>query len=797
MTKAFDDEPRRGPFARQPMKQGFTADGREVIAGHPADPRQRVRNDRRTPEPFADLRRKPDLTGAYFERRGRFRLYINHVGEHLECMLTLVVGANTYHQERKTLAEDIRLPFDWGIAGYNTAVLRPSRKPPIAFRFAADFVRAEYAMYVPVWLGDVQIAPERRQVESELGFLEVRGSGEELDITFAQAFVASWPEVEQSFPDEDLSVDVTLRAVRDHRHPVLLDRYLARESVPFTARSHHWFELTPQQRDNVIPLAREIFTTRVRVHKDRAFLPSSDSRGTLMTMYDLMTEARTLGFEVADRIPRANIVQAVDNLVAKLFDKALVTPVALGGIRGEQLETMRVQVLRLLDAWQLEALDEANPERSVSSVLQEIINRNGGETNARRIEKFLKLKPGGWRTFRYKVDIELFEILDFETGNAKFDEATGIIKELLKEAAKQNAKIKDSLGKVAKYVPLTYMLGHMTVRYVGVVKGEPQPSDIGPWEASYGIALGGIKASHSRGKGGAKFTLKGTTDAPGVRIHRPEDLDGHTTYSEGSLAAGVAPDGSQGTTTGALLAKSMISFFGGLDEPALSVFFDAKLKAGTRGAAGSIKTLYGLTWLLDATNPTMRLEPEENGEEEKQFNGYWESRIPSLAVHFPINGARLSVPTPEELERMHDERRISVKEALNAFAACELPLIANPMARISLEGFADAPDKEERNLELSENRAETVFNYLVAVAGDRLTFGEDLDGLRLEKRVLLIGHGEAKAKPKTGEAPTSGKREGPEKFDPKLRKVTVSVAVFATPDLGARSITWPLIRAPR
>src|SRR5690606_13847134 len=108
----------------------------------------------------------------------------------------------------------------------------------------------------------------------------------------------------------------------------------------------------------------------------------------------------------------------------------------------------------------------------------------------------------------------------------------------------------------------------------------------------------------------------------------------------------------------------------------------------------------------------------------------------SLAVHFPTNGARLPVPTEEELELMEQEGLLAVKDALNAFAACELPLFMNPFTEITLDGYADPPDEPGRNLELSVNRARSVLNYLESILGDVFTFGvaeeepEDREGYR-------------------------------------------------------------------
>lgn len=789
MTKeAFDDEPRRGPIVRQPMSEGFRVAGKEVIAGHPADPRQRVRNDRRTPEPFKDLRIKPDLTGTYVERRGRFRLLLNHVGGHLECLLTLVVDANTYHSPKKSLDEDIRLPFDWGIAGYNTSVLRPSRRPPITFRFSADFDKATqtYLLYVPVWLGDVVMPIEKMEVLPDLGFMEVRADGEELDITFVPAFVQSWPEVEASFSGEDLSRDLTTRAIRDDGQPALLERYLGRSSVPYEARTHYWFGLTPTQRENIVPLARELYRIRVRVFKDREFLPSQSDEGTLVTLYDLMMEARTLGVGAGVSVRRANIVQSVDNIIKELVSIAFSTPVRGGGIRGDEEEHLRVQVLRLLDGWRLEATDE-HPERSIAVVLQDTLDRNSGRENTRTIESFLKIKPGGWRKFRYEVKVTLFQMFDFEEDATKdaYKEAKKVLKKVLKSLA---GKANGIIGKASKYLPVSHILGHMEVRFVGVVEGADDDADIGTWTAEYGIAMAGAKFSKSAGKGGASFKLEGAAELWGSRPARPEDLDGIATYAEGAAVAAIDSGLSDGKFSQKIGdGKSLLTLFGDFSEQAIGFVFEDSIGAKSRGGGISIRALTGTAWLLDSKDQGIYLEPKDRTEE-GSFHDYWQDRVPSLAVHFPINGARLGVPTREELERMHERRQLSVKEALNAFAASELPLIANPLATITLDGFADAPGRVEDNEVLSLNRAKSVYQYLDSIMGSHFSIGMDMDEAIDLGRASINGKGEPERR--------GGEKVDPrekEEFDPAERRVDVAVGTKVG-NGASQSLKWNAAR---
>jgi OmpA family len=198
--------------------------------------------------------------------------------------------------------------------------------------------------------------------------------------------------------------------------------------------------------------------------------------------------------------------------------------------------------------------------------------------------------------------------------------------------------------------------------------------------------------------------------------------------------------------------------------PAVSFEFGAKLSGGIGGAAVGVQTLAGVAWLLDGGESRIVVEPKATKEVES-FESYWQDHVPSLAVHFPINGARLPVPTEAEQARMREQGSISVKEALDAFAACELPLIANPAARIVIDGYADAPGDVDYNNRLSFNRAESVRNYLASILGEHLTTGLDYDALTRLGRILIHGHGE----------PPGPKENGPEKFNPSERRTDIAI----------------------
>lgn len=196
---------------------------------------------------------------------------------------------------------------------------------------------------------------------------------------------------------------------------------------------------------------------------------------------------------------------------------------------------------------------------------------------------------------------------------------------------------------------------------------------------------------------------------------------------------------------------------------------DGEVAENTAGASVGGKGLGGYAWLLGGTGRDIELEPE--GKEKTDFEGYWNDRVARLSVHFPINGARLRAPTAREWQIMFDEGKLSMKEALDTFAACELPLLAHPLAGIKIDGYADPPDKVEDNLELSTNRALTVRNYLKSVLGDTLTWSTGDEFLRAIGRLTWKGHGEPDSRAKR---PAARRKE---EFDHLLRRVDISVRI--------------------
>jgi hypothetical protein len=193
------------------------------------------------------------------------------------------------------------------------------------------------------------------------------------------------------------------------------------------------------------------------------------------------------------------------------------------------------------------------------------------------------------------------------------------------------------------------------------------------------------------------------------------------------------------------VAKTWITFLGDGKGPSMRAAFEGSYD-GKRGAAVGAKGLVGYMWLLDRKQ-SEAFSPLSARDRKKQ-DQYWSVAVPALQVGFPTNGARLPVPTTDEANEIVAAGSFGIREALEVFAACELPMFDNPMAAINIIGHADRSDTEANNFELSKNRAKSVYHYLRGLLGD--TFAEETDpdkhAASPTPRVLVEGRGEDLAK---------------------------------------------------
>ena len=772
--KAFDEEQRRDPIKRGTSRKQITIADQQIPPSRQADPQLRVSNAERSPQPFVDLTQTPSLTGTWFDTKGRYRLFINHVGKHVEGLLTLVSTHINYNDLKA--GRDARIPTDWGLPEKETHL------KPLAFRFAGDASEAGYLLTVPKWIGawDPYRPSKYSGLPNELvGTLGVVGR-DQVSLVFDLPFWSRWPEVD-GFGQFDPDGRVHTVARRHDEQPVLLDRYLGRSRVPFHVRTAYWFPLTPIQAEKVPAFADRIRTQTVPVDPKTFRLRRG---GTRMDLYDLLIAERELGMEYQDALTRNELMKAVNEIVWRVFERPALESPLNGGFGVAHFSYLKFQILRILDAWQLEPADAQR--HSVGTALMRALDRvDEGRSDVSKIKRYLGLGGRGWRTFRYEIEIRLFKLLSFEDKKTQeaYEKAKKWSDRLKKEIEKYAENADEGLRrlkKITKYLPLTYMAGWATVKFTGVVEdedptGEPRDDkkEEAPWTAEFGFVLSGLKMSKSAGD---SLTIKkGVAEVRAATPPTKEDLEGMIAYGQGDLFGGIDVSkgegkGSWGGKVGG--SKAAMSFYGSSKAPSVAFILDGALGENKEGAAAGFKVLYGDAWLLDGTHKDIILAEDERG---NAFDEYWIDRVSQVAVHFPINGARLPVPTASEEDIMYETGHLSVRGALETFAACELPLLAHPLAGIKIDGYADPPDDPVRNQTLSENRAKSVRNFLFGILGDSLTWGMSDVELETIHRVVVEGHGEPGA-------PSRREKSGiKEEYDAELRRVDVSVALRKGP----------------
>jgi flagellar motor protein MotB len=517
-----------------------------------------------------------------------------------------------------------------------------------------------------------------------------------------------------------------------------------------------------------------------------------------MDIYQLLAAGREPGMGFHNSLTLSNIVTAIDEIVRRVFERARDTPPHEGGLGIDELVHLRPYVLRFLADWRLPATEDHGAQ-TLTTALQRLVDRASWQyADCSHLEKYLGISSRGWRGFEYEVEVTAYEVMEFddestqkayETGKEVFDK----LREQVEKQAKKHLPKLSKFKAITKLLPLSYLVGHIRVKLVRVVEGDAGGPQDEPWEAYYGFALGGISMSKSAGSAGQSVKMSGTTIVRAATPPMKEELEGVLQYLEGSLYGGIGLGGDDEDedvkNPGMVLTKSMLTFYGGKQAPAVDFLFGAKLTDGLGGGEVGAQGLLGWTWLLDGGESRIAIEPK-GAKEEEDFQSYWQDHVPSLAVHFPINGARLPVPTEAERARMDEEGKISVKEALDAFAACELPLIAHPAARIEIDGYADAPGRPDKNLELSENRARSIFNYLRNILGEHFAEEPPFPRSGTMGRIKMGGHGE----PSKG---ASEETDAGEVFDPAERRADIKIAL-GMGSMGTEGSTeWRLRRASK
>ncbi len=695
--------------------------GRKHIASYPADPRQRVGNGQRSPTPYKDLQTTPNLTGTYFEDQGRYRLFINHVGGHLECLLTLVSNNRVYTKDARRgkpeSMRDTRLPDAWGPLQGGRA------RPPIAFRFSGEAHGSQYVLEVPPWLLRKATKSDPSDAPSILvGMLEPDASGDRMDVSFEKSFAAAWPEHKDG---------ATATLTRANRSPVMLERYLDQPWVPFEMRTTMWFPRTPQQDAGMAAhaLAVEHKTISVNAHYQR--VPSG---GRAVNLINLVLEGQAIAqgtVEHNERIIIKNVVRSIDVLMGKVFSDPLHVAPKDGGLSIDDQAALAPIVTSRLAA---RGLDNAT---LLSSLVRLVDDANLGRDGTPNLIKHLGIGDRGWGRHQYRVRLKAFKITDFSDKNTK--QTADTVKKSVKALLKQmKGKTIGVVQRLKKYFPLTYLYGDVIVEYTGESqwhgKNKTELEET-PWRATYTVMLAGIKLSQGSGDGAA-IDWDTKCWVAGGRPLTPDEVAGSAALLKANVLAGIGGIGTLGNEAATLF------LYGSGNRGAIAAEFAGTLDTGKKAFKIGAESLVGWCSLNLSANSQI-LPPSDEHPSTAAFKDYWEDGVGSLTVHFATNGARL--PKVEDKERDELDRKggLDIHEAIRVFAACELPLLMDPNARVDVVGHADRPHGEQPNKDLSFARARSVAANLRGLLGDRLDFGMNVGEKQVVMgRLLPLGLGE-------------------------------------------------------
>ncbi len=773
MSKAFDEQPRRGPVEPSGHAGQRQAGGVTVPRGGPGNPMLSVRNARRAAQVFPDLRSKPNITGTYVERGGRARLFINHVGGHIEALLTLTSRQINFHETDgrtfKALQADLRLPQEWGYAG-----LLPGTRRALAYRLCGLHTGGgEFLLGIPEWLGP-KVPEEIRTGDpnmTDTGTLAATGGGNALSVHWPAWFIDRWhPSASKNFSKSVREGNGAINFERADAEPVLLERYVARSSVSYGIRSLLWFGTFARQVDALGGFADAIKTQTVRINPKTYEV---SKHGDSYNLFELMELAREADGLLEPTAHRTKLVEAADRIIQDVTFAALSAPLRDGGLTQSEKHLLVAPFLQRLNDWGMPAAGKY-PAQSVASMLQSTVDASSSfQLRAPRVTEFLGIKARGYRAHNYELDGETVTLLQLASEDLKneLDKVRKRAKnyeERIKKAIDAALEAAEAAGRklgghergwrayrrLSKWLPMTYSMGWVHVKYVGSGTAHSSVAEE-PWEAFYGFFIGGLKFSKSVGSATSTTPLRGFAQSWGAEAMRPEDLAGMLQYMDASAVFASESFVKAGG------GKAALSFLGDLSsnagrQGALSFILEGTPTASEGswgGAAASFKGMAGAAWLLTDSDPEdIEIPIPDPPKGDDGFDTFWENHLGPMQVFFPINGAQFEEPTDDEQTIMEREQRLSPKQALDAFAAAELPLMINPLSVFKLEGFADAPDDENANRELSQQRALTVARYVDAVVGPNWRNGEEMrlfdpavPGIGVKDkpaRIAIIGQGE-------------------------------------------------------
>jgi outer membrane protein OmpA-like peptidoglycan-associated protein len=570
--------PKRNRHEQKPDQQAGFKGGH--VPSSRAHPKTRVGNAEREVWPRADTREEKRLTGQWRDPNGRFHLFINQAGAHIELLLALV--PNGAISKKGSLPDSDRL---------RRHILRLGGDVD-----ASD--RRIYHLYVerpggPIDAKDL-VCGKLVNLEKDL----------RLELEASDAIVN---EIKASAAAIERLNSLTGSEVRRFGSaPNFFDRHLIQPKMPVETRTSLWFPPTPQQLKKV---GGTLFDARVWLDSE-SYLSNVTNRvefgyvDLISAYFDNQANDDINDQQRAQR--RTNIGTALDELVKIGHGNALQLPPEQGGIDEHQDPIWTVKTLEALARKQVIVVGEKS--RSLLELTRVVLQGLAGMAMP-HFAKFLHLRrTEGGDTYNIALELELIDSGD-PTAQRK--------------AEKRLDKLtKQTVRRIKRLIPQGGLVGMARI-------DKPDPSG---FSAQYVVWLSGLNISLG--------TAAGRISSTGIAKHvygqpwLPEQIQGTVTLAQGSFSV---YDDSDGTAAG---LAYLACFGSGEGKPTGPLNFNcsgfSKLFADEPGIGGAA-VFYGGQLVFVREDPkkfTIDAPPEEEVLFEYDINP---GAGPTL--HFPINGA--------------------------------------------------------------------------------------------------------------------------------------------------------------
>lgn len=573
--------PKRNRHEQKPDQQAGFKGGH--VPSSRAHPKARVGNAEREVWPRVDMREKPRLTGQWRDLEGRFHLFINQAGTHLELLLALVPNG------------PIRKP---GTLPDSDRIMRN------VLRLGGDIDLNERWIY-HLYAERPQGSPDAKDLVC--GKLYLLGKQLQLEFTASAAVVAeiagtSWRAIER------LNSLSGSKVMQFGDVANFFERHLCADWMPVETRTQLWFPPTPQQLTKV---GDTIFDARVSLNSenyrlnDKANLAPFGYIDLIIAYFANQSDEEIAAPQRAVR--RENIGLALDKVVWTAHANALQLPPEQGGIDEYQDPMWTVKTLEALEKKHVVVVGEKS--RSLLQITQVVLQGLAADTPLPSFARLLHLQ----RTENgdtYNIGLEL-EVIEWGDSDAQ-RKAEKLLEKLPGKA----------IRRMRRWIPRGGLIGKARI------------DKLGPFgfSAEYAVALSGFKLS--RGAAPSQFSADGVAKHVYGQPWLPEQIEGSAMFAQGTFSAF---DESEGTAAG---LAYLACYGSGAGKPLSPLNFNcsgfSKLFADETGVEGSAIRYRGQLVFIGELPDKFEVDgPSEKAEAFKW--GFDPSTGPTL--HFPINGA--------------------------------------------------------------------------------------------------------------------------------------------------------------